>query len=237
MMRRTLIRRLQRSFLFVSLILLAGVVFLAVRSVGFLLPRQVDRITFVTPTPEQETAAPITVALISGHAGFDSGAICGEVNAPTIKEVDVVARIAELVRGQLESAGVEALVLEEYDARLTNLDAELMLSLHADSCILANGYKAAYPLNSAIPLTERRLIVCIDEHYAAHTGLPFHPSVTEEMTRYHAFRKVLPATPTVILEMGFLGGDAHLLTKEPERVAAGITESIFCFLHGADAEL
>ena len=79
----------------------------------------------------------------------------------------------KLVRGQLESAGVEALVLEEYDARLTNLDAELMLSLHADSCILANGYKAAYPLNSAIPLTERRLIVCIDEHYAAHTGLPF----------------------------------------------------------------
>ena len=236
-MRIKLIRRLQRWILIVSLILLAGIVFLAVMSVGYLLPRQVDQLTFITPTPEQEAAAPTTVALISGHAGFDSGAICGEINAPTIKEVDVVARIVELVRGQLENAGVEVLVLEEYDARLTNLDAALMLSLHADSCILANGYKAAYPYNSAIPLTERRLIACIDTHYAAHTGLPFHPSVTEEMTRYHAFRKVLPATPTAILEMGFLGGDAHLLTQEPERVATGISESIFCFLQDGDAEL
>jgi N-acetylmuramoyl-L-alanine amidase len=235
-MRILLIRRLQRLLLVVSFILFVGIAYLAARSVGYLLPRQVDRLIFitptVTPTPERDT-----VALISGHVGYDSGAICGVVKAPTLREVEIVARIAELVRERLENAGMEVLLLEEYDARLTNLDAELMLSLHADSCILANGYKAAYPLNSAIPLTEGRLIACIDEHYAAHTGLPFHPSVTEGMTRYHAFRKVLPATPTVILEMGFLGGDAHLLTREPERVAAGITESIFCFLHGADAEL
>ena len=234
-MRVLLIRRLQRLLLIVSFVLLVGIAYLAARSVGFLLPRQVDRLIFitptVTPTPERDT-----VALISGHVGYDSGAICGDVNAPTLREVEIVARIAELVRERLENAGMEVLLLEEYDARLTNLDAELMLSLHADSCILANGYKAAYPINSAIPTTEKRLLACIDTHYAARTGLAFHNSITEDMTRYHAFRKVLPTTPTVILEMGFLGGDAYLLTQEPERVADGITESITCFLHGADAE-
>lgn len=229
-MRIALIRRLQRLFFLFSFILLAGVVFLAVRSVGILLPRQVEQVTVIAPTAEQVSVPLITVALVSGHAGYDSGAICGDMNDPTIKEVDVVARIVDLVRVQLESTGLEVLILEEYDARLTNLDAALMLSLHADSCILVSGYKAAYPYNSAIPLTERRMLACIDKHYAAHTGLSFHPSVTDEMTRYHAFRKVLPGTPTVILEMGFLGGDAHLLTQEPERVVAGITESINCFL-------
>lgn len=233
-MRIALIRRLQRLFLLFSIVLVAGVVILAVRSFGFLLPRQVEHVTIVMPTPEQDTVPPLTVALLSGHAGFDSGAICGDMNAPTVKEVDVVARIVELVRVQLESKGLEVLILEEYDARLTNLDAALMLSLHADSCIFVSGYKAAYPFNSAIPLTERKMLACIDEHYAAHTGLSFHPSVTDEMTRYHAFRKVLPRTPTVILEMGFLGGDARLLMQEPERVVAGITESIDCFLEEAE---
>ena len=233
-MRIALIRRLQRLFFLFSFVLVAGIVVLAVRSVGFLLPRQIEQVTVITPTPEQDTVPSLTVALLSGHAGYDSGAICGDMNAPTIKEVDVVARIVELVRVQLESTRLEVLILEEYDARLTNLEAALMLSLHADSCIFVNGYKAAYPYNSAIPLTERKMLACIDKHYAAHTGLSFHPSVTDEMTRYHAFRKVLPGTPTVILEMGFLGGDAHLLTQEPERVAAGITESINCFL--ADSE-
>ena len=233
-MRIALIRRLQRLFFLFSFVLVAGVVILAVRSARILLPRQIEQVTVITPTPEQETVPALTVALLSGHAGYDSGAICGDMNDPTIKEVDVVARIVELVRVELERTGLDVLVLEEYDARLTNLDAALMLSLHADSCIFINGYKAAYPYNSAIPLTERKMLACIDKHYAAHTGLPFHPSVTDEMTRYHAFRKVLPGTPTVILEMGFLGGDAHLLTQEPERVAAGIIESINCFLEDTE---
>ena len=56
------------------------------------------------------------------------------------------------------------------------------------------------------------------------------------MTYYHAFRKVLPTTPTAILELGFLGGDARLLTEEPELAAAGIRESIFCFLRGQSGE-
>ena len=227
-MRTVLIRRLQRVFLIISVILFAGIVYLAATGVNYLLPGPIQRLTLVTPTPDRET-----VALISGHAGSDSGAICGPSNAPTLVEADVVARIAELVREELEDAGLDVLVLDEYDERLERLDVELLLSLHADSCIAASGFKAAYPLNSAIPTTDRRLVACINTEYAAQTGLPLHMhSITHDMTYYHAFRKVLPTTPTAILELGFLGGDGSLLTQKPELVVAGVTESIFCFLRG-----
>ncbi len=229
-MRIVLIRRLQRLFFFISLLLSAGVVYLAAQSVGASLSRSVELPIFITPTPEWDT-----VALISGHAGFDSGAVCGEDASPTLQEVDVVARIAELVGGRLADMGMAVLLLDEYDPRLTNLDTDLLLSLHADSCIPVSGYKATYPANSAIPETEERLVACIDVHYAAQTGLAFHPnSITHNMTHYHAFRKVLPSTPTAILEMGFLGGDKQLLVEEPERVATGIVESILCFLYGRE---
>jgi N-acetylmuramoyl-L-alanine amidase len=228
MIRKVLIRRLQRVFLILSIVLFAGIVYLAVTGVGYLRPRTIERLILITPTPERNA-----VALISGHTGFDSGAICGESNSPTLQEVEVVANIAELVRERLEAAGLEVLLLEEYDTRLTDLDTELLLSLHADSCIAASGFKATHPLNSAIPTTEKRLIACINTEYAAQTGLSLHAnSITHDMTYYHAFRKVLPTTPTAILELGFLGGDGRLLTQEADRVAAGITESIFCFLQG-----
>lgn len=229
-MRISLIRRLQRLFLIISLVFVVGVIALVVTGIGQrqLLPRSIEQVIFVTATPERDL-----VAVISGHAGYDSGAVCGDALSPTLQEVEVVAAIVELVRERLEYAGIEVMILEEYDSRLTGLDAELALSLHADSCVAASGYKATHPLNSAIPRTENRLIECIDTHYATHTGLPQHVnSITHDMLRYHAFRKVLPTTPTAILELGFLGGDGALLTQEPERVALGITESIFCFLRG-----
>ena len=237
-MRIVLIRRLQRVFLIVSVILFAGIVFLAATGLDNLLPSPIERVTLITPTAEREREQERElVALISGHAGYDSGAICGDSNSPTLVEVEVVARIAELVQSELEEAGLAVLLLEEYDERLEGLEAELLLSLHADSCIAASGFKAAYPLNSAIPSTDKRLVECINTEYAAQTGLPLHfHSITHDMTYYHAFRKVLPTTPTAILELGFLGGDGRLLTDEPELAVAGITESVFCFLRGEATE-
>ena len=234
-MRIVLIRRLQRAFLIASIVLFAGIVFLAVTGRNYLLPSAIERVTLITPIADRETATPTreTVALISGHAGFDSGAICGDINSPTLVEAEVVARIAELVQSELEEAGLQVMLLEEYDERLDRLKADLLLSLHADSCIAASGFKAAYPLNSAIPTTDKRLVECVNREYAAQTGLPLHfNSITHDMTYYHAFRKVLPTTPTAILELGFLGGDGRMLSEEPELAAAGIRESIFCFLQG-----
>lgn len=231
-MRTDLIQKLQRLFLLISVLTFAGIVYLAAQTAGYPVPQAGDLRALIPPTP-----APDTVALISGHAGFDSGAVCGDDTAPTLQEVDVVAGIAQRVEARLAATGLNVLLLEEYDPRLANLDAKLLLSLHADSCVPISGYKAARRMNSAIPSTEDRLIACIDSAYAEATGLVFHShSITHDMTRYHAFRKALPTTPAAILEMGFLGGDGPLLTRQPDRVAAGIAESVLCFLQGQNID-
>ena len=53
------------------------------------------------------------------------------------------------------------------------------------------------------------------------------------MSRYHAFREIAIETPAAIIEMGFLKADRELLTKRPERAAAGIVAGIDCFLKTA----
>ena len=50
------------------------------------------------------------------------------------------------------------------------------------------------------------------------------------MSRYHAFREIAAETPAAIIEIGFLKADRGLLTKQPERAAAGIVSGIDCFL-------
>ena len=55
-------------------------------------------------------------------------------------------------------------------------------------------------------------------------------TITENMTEYHAFRKINPQTPAAILELGFLGGDHDLLVHQPERLARGVGDGLLCFL-------
>lgn len=172
------------------------------------------------------------IAIISGHAGNDSGAVCTDSNdQAVVTEAAIVADIAQRVASQLGRAGAHVTVLNEFDSRLDGLQADLLLSLHADSCIDASGYKFAHnrsPLIKAEVLTS--LSTCFDAHYAEATGLASHPNtITHNMTDYHAFRKIAPQTPALILEVGFIGGDQTLLVEEPGQVARGITASIRCF--------
>ncbi len=172
------------------------------------------------------------VALISGHAGSDSGAICtaddGQVQ---LTEADVNATITELVAQRLRAAGFTTTVLDEMDTQLTGLSVDVLISLHSDSCVALSGYKATHRANSPILAREAHLIACIDQHYSAATNLIYHPdTLTHDMLGYHAFNRIHPETPAAILEMGFLGGDQHLLVDEPARVAQGIVASILCFL-------
>jgi N-acetylmuramoyl-L-alanine amidase len=173
-----------------------------------------------------------TVYLISGHAGHDSGAVCtGADGAVFLTEADVNATVADLTRRRLRRAGADVIILEEFDRRLDGLSADVLLSIHADSCIEASGYKAAHHANSPIAGVEARLLDCIDDRYAGDTNLNSHPNtVTHDMTSYHAFSRIAPDTPAVILETGFLGGDQELLTENPDLVAKGIADSILCFL-------
>jgi N-acetylmuramoyl-L-alanine amidase len=148
-----------------------------------------------------------------------------------VTEAVINAEVGELAAGLLREAGADVVVLEEYDPRLDGLQADVLLSIHTDSCIEASGYKAAIYAQSHIPETEQQILDCIDQHYAAVTGLTLHAdTVTHNMTEYHAFRKIAPQTPAAILELGFMGGDQALLTQEPARVARGVADSLLCFL-------
>lgn len=172
------------------------------------------------------------VGLIAGHAGNDSGAVCeDDAGQPTVKEADVNNRVATLAAERLRRAGADVAVMQEFDARLDGLKADVLLSIHSDSCIEQSGYKSTRYISSTIPAISDRLVECINDRYAAATGLSENvDTITENMTEYHAFRSIDPKTPAVILELGFLGGDHDLLVHQPELLAKGVADGILCFL-------
>lgn len=227
-MRHDSLQRVQRILLLFLLALFAVVAFVAARTAGF----GFDDVKALAPPGSLGPAWNRTVALVSGHAGNDSGAICEDASGNVLlTEADVNARITELVADQLRRDGAEVIVLAEFDPRLKGLQADVMLSIHADSCIDASGYKAAYYSKTLYPTTADRLLNCIDDRYPAATALPHHPdTVTHNMTEYHAFREIDPETPAAIIETGFLGGDQRLLKDEPGRAARGIVDGLACFL-------
>ena len=225
-MRYDLIKRIQRLFTIVGLISFFGIVILATRDADFAFSSSPG-----AGWMPQLFSRP-QVALISGHAGSDSGAICTDAaGQTTLTEAAITAAVSAKTATLLQQRGYAVTILNEFDERLNGLQAVALLSLHADSCVDLSGYKAAYSETSAIPETDARLTGCIAQYYATETGLHEHPeTITHNMTEYHAFRKIDPATPAAILELGFLGGDQELLTAQQDRLAQGVADSLDCFL-------
>lgn len=228
-MRHDTVNRIQRTLLLISFLAVAGMALIGARVAGFGLPG----LDGLSPQGVQPGVFEKNVVLVSGHAGYDSGAVCtDEAGEVTLTEVEINAKVAEIAARRLRRAGADVVIFDEYDARLNGLRADVFISLHADSCIDASGYKAANSINSHIPAIEQRLLDCVDLNYAAATELSMHPNtVTHAMTEYHAFNRIAPETPGVILEMGFLGGDRSLLVNRPQSAAKGVTDSILCFLN------
>ncbi|RME70718.1 MAG: hypothetical protein D6784_16270 [Chloroflexi bacterium] len=169
------------------------------------------------------------VGLVSGHKGYDPGAVCPD----GLTEAEVNAVIAEETAHLLRRRGVETDLLEEYDARLADYQADALVSIHADSCNIpgATGFKVARVTTSAIPDAEDRLVNCLYAQYELYTGLPRHPaSITDDMTNYHAFNEINPYTPGAIIETGFLLDDRFMLESRPKIIARGIAAGILCFL-------
>lgn len=167
------------------------------------------------------------VAIISGHRGFDSGAVC----ADGLMEAVVNEAIATRVVDKLQQQGVSVLLLDEYDPRLQGLHARALVSIHADSCIDQSGFKVASAEVTTIPQLDNLLVSCLRQRYSEATGLTFRPTaITKDMTQYHAFQRVAADTPGAIIETGYLGGDRDLLVNEPDKAAAGIAAGILCFL-------
>ncbi len=173
-----------------------------------------------------QSPGPIRIGIISGHRGFDSGAVC----ADGLTEAKVNAGIAEQVTAVLRQEGITVDLLDEFDPRIDNYAATGLLSIHADSCddinALATGYKIVASTNTPSFL----LSDCISQAYAV-TGLHYHEnSITHDMTNYHAFREVALGTQAAIIETGFMRLDRELLTTNTAPVVQGIVDGLHCFL-------
>ncbi len=237
--RETTLIRSQRAMF--SLVMLTVV--LAIVAIGILLfaPSLRSWAEIKIDPPAVSTVGPILVVseaidptkplvgIVSGHKGYDPGAVCPD----GLSETDINYTIAGEVVSLLNRRGIQAHLLEEYDDRLTEYQADALVSVHADSCNIpgASGFKVARVTHSAIPDAEDRLVACLNQEYATYTGLPQHfASITDGMTDYHAFNEIAPHTPGAIIEVGFLLDDRFLLESKPKIVARGIAAGIICFL-------
>jgi N-acetylmuramoyl-L-alanine amidase len=190
----------------------------------------------MTPQPETSAAIPtsqhiVRIGIVSGHWGNDSGSVC--TNGTTEQQVNLV--IASLVRQKLAAQGFQVDLLQEFDPRLNGYLAAALVSIHNDSCDYINeqatGFKVASAVASRDPNLSTRLTSCLRDRYGRLTGLPFHPgSITVDMTDYHAFREIDPATTAAIIETGFLNKDYDTLTQHPDMVADGVVAGIMCFV-------
>jgi N-acetylmuramoyl-L-alanine amidase len=189
--------------------------------------------TPVPPTPTEEHPGMPLVGIVAGHWGNDSGAECPDGATEQQVNLDIARRVTEKLRAK----GVWTDLLQEFDSRLTNYRADVLVSLHADSCDPidadppASGFKVARSVASAIPTTEDRLVTCLIQEYAQATKMTFHEnSITPDMTSYHSFSEVHADTPAAIIETGFLYLDYDIIVKQPDLPAQGIANGILCFL-------
>lgn len=195
-----------------------------------------------------EEAAPVgalPIGIVAGHAGLhpdsglpDPGATCSD----GLTEAEVNLSIARLAVQGLQAAGVETVLLEEWDERLEGFRGAALLSIHADSCApinnLATGYKVSAAVESAVPDRSQRLVACMADRYGRMTGLRFHPnSVTLDMTEYHTFYEIHNQTPAAIIEVGFMYLDRDFLTQQSDKAASGIVEGLLCYVNNQPATL
>jgi N-acetylmuramoyl-L-alanine amidase len=172
-----------------------------------------------------QTLAGWRIGIVAGHNGNDSGAVCPD----GLTEASVNLAVAEAAVRGLKQRGATVDLLEEFDSRLSGYQADVFISIHADSCeVDLSGFKVASLEGGSV--ASERLVACLWNRYAAVTGLQPHPdTVTYDMRGYHAFREIASGTPAAIIETGFLKGDRDLLTRRPDRVAAGIVAGVECF--------
>jgi N-acetylmuramoyl-L-alanine amidase len=187
----------------------------------------------LTPRPTIARPAGPYVGIVAGHWGNDSGAVCPD----GVTEQQVNLEIAKRVTERLRQRGVWVDLLQEFDSRLDGFSADVLVSIHADSCDPidadppATGFKAARSQASQIPNVADKLVDCLRAEYQRTTNMAFHDnSITNDMTFYHSFNELDPNTPAAIIETGFLYLDYDMIVKQPDLPAEGITNGILCFL-------
>lgn len=182
------------------------------------------------PGPDAPIGA--KVGIVAGHWESDVGAVCPD----GLTEVEINLAVAQQVVDSLSRAGYDAEMLAEFSPELHGYEADVLISIHADSCSVpeASGFKVARVSSSLVPEVEDRLVGVLIEKYQEATGLPLHEtSITFDMTEYHAFYEIAPETPGAIIEIGFMDADRRLLTRRQDLVARGIVNGIKQFIEEA----
>jgi N-acetylmuramoyl-L-alanine amidase len=196
-----------------------------------------------TPLPAYPTSTPRSmphIGLVAGHSGNDPGAVCSDVLGG-IREVDINLEVANRVRNNLISEGLEVDLLSEFDPLLNEYQALALVSIHADSCDYVNdqatGFKVAAAMSTTYPETAVRLTNCLRERYAQATGLTYHANtITDDMTQYHAFSEINELTPAAIIEIGFMNLDYEMLTQHQDVIARGIADGILCYVRNESVD-
>lgn len=189
---------------------------------------------FAKPVPPKpvvgrvaQSPGPIRIGIIAGHKGNDSGAVC----ADGLTEVEVNENIAVRVVSALQARGIAADLLTEFDPRLDGYVGTALVSVHADSCDFINDLATGFKISGSSFTDSSSLSICVEEAYRQATQLSYHANtITRDMTDYQAFRRISTGVPAIIIEVGFMNLDRELLTRQPDTVAGGITDGLWCYL-------
>jgi N-acetylmuramoyl-L-alanine amidase len=175
-----------------------------------------------------QSPGPIRVGIISGHKGFDAGAVCPD----GLTEAQVNAGIVDQVVANLQDMGIRVDELDEFDPRLDNYVGTAVVSVHADSCDYINDLATGFKISGSGKTNSTTLSICVEDAYQNATQLSYHANtITPDMADYHAFRELAPGTQAIIIEVGFMNLDRELITTKSTVPAQGLTDGILCFLN------
>ena len=206
---------------------------------GLQLDRE-DIVNVSLPTPVRTPVWMQRIGIVSGHRGRDSGAVCAdEYGNALLREVDINFAVAQRVVARLTARNYAVDMLDEVDPRLENYRAAALVSIHANTCYDFGEYVSGYivAISEARPRTgiDAFLRECIALNYGARVPLRRSFAVTDDMANYHAWQKIHPLTPGMLLEMGYMLADQVVLTEDPDMLADAITAGILCFMENAGA--
>ena len=180
-----------------------------------------------------QSPGPILIGVISGHKGFGGGSLC----ADGLSEVQVNQNIAEKVVNRLQTDGIKAVLLDEFDSRFGAFAGTAVVSIHSDSCDYINDLATGYKIAPSSYTDSLALEACLEQAYGAATGMRYHANtITPEMTDYHAFRELPPGVPSAIIEVGFMNLDREMLTTNADRPVTGVVNGIECYLDSVIGE-
>ncbi len=178
------------------------------------------------------------IGIISGHRGKDSGAVCeDDYGNPELLEVDINFAVSQRIIAHLRAENYAIDMLDENDPRLENYRAAAVVSIHANTCADFGEFVSGYIVHKSDARPENGsdafLRECIAINYGARVPLPRSYTETEDLINYHAFQRIHPLTPAVILEMGYMLADREILTEDPDLLANAVTAGILCYIDNA----